>query len=115
MHVMLSSFAIFSRVSSSHHVPPQHQATTTKRRHVDGTPAAPQKSDWLSVFAAVSMLIGEDVMEGSLFPMTAIGIPKCISPYWRNHQGHSHSHTHSAQSSRETSIHRQGFWSHHLP
>ena len=47
--------------------------TATKRRHVkDANPPAP-KSDWLSVFAAASMFIGDDVMEGSLFPMTSSG------------------------------------------
>ena len=46
-------------------------AAATKRRHVnDAKPPAP-KSDWLSVFAAASMFIGDDVMEGSLFPMTS--------------------------------------------
>ena len=63
-HVLISCriFITMSRRSST---------TATKRRNVnDANPAPAPKSDWLSVFAAASMFIGDDVMEGSLFPMT---------------------------------------------
>lgn len=49
----------------------RNSTTATKRRHVNDTnPAPAPKSDWLSVFAGASMFIGDDVMEGSLFPKT---------------------------------------------
>lgn len=56
-------------------------ATATKRRHVNGANSAPN-CDWLSVFAAASMFIGDDVMEeGSLFPIPRTDKVSDLNPY----------------------------------